>query len=194
MPFERQLAEVHMPKVCVLLAEGFEEIEAVTIIDVLRRADVAPVTVAVGKNPVRGAHQLLVQADRGLGEAAKESWDMVILPGGMPGATNLRDDPRVQELLKRQAGEGRKIGAICAAPIALGKAGLLKGKKATSYPGFEDQLTGAAYQEAPVVRDGNIVTSRGPGTAMAFALDIVADLMGKAAADGLRKEMLVGAA
>src|ERR1043165_7687058 len=115
-----------MPQVCVLLAEGFEEIEAVTIIDVLCRAEVSTVTLAVGKNPVRGAHGLPVEADRALADAAKEVWDMVILPGGLPGATNLRDDPKVQELLRRQASEERKIGAICAAPIALGKAGLLK--------------------------------------------------------------------
>jgi 4-methyl-5(b-hydroxyethyl)-thiazole monophosphate biosynthesis len=118
----------------------------------------------------------------------------VVLPGGLPGATNLRDDPRVADLLRRQAEAGKRIGAICAAPIVLGKAGLLKGKKATSYPGFQDQLTGASYEVAPVVRDGNIITSRGPGTAMEFALAIVADLKGKATADGLRKGMLVGVA
>lgn len=181
-----------MPKVCVLLANGFEEIEAMTIIDVLRRAGVDLVTAAVSPGPVQGAHKVVVQADRNLADAAKEAWDMVILPGGMPGSTNLRDDPKVLELLKRQAKEGKKIGAICAAPIALGKAGILKGVKATSYPGFQDQLAGAIYQESAVVRDGKIVTSRGPGTAMAFALEIAADLAGKAKADELRMGMLVG--
>jgi len=180
-----------MPRVCVLLANGFEEIEAITIIDVLRRADIEVVTAALEPGPVHGAHQVIVNADSSITDVSPAAWDMVILPGGMPGATTLRDDSRVQELLKRQASQGKKIGAICAAPIALGKAGLLKGKKATSYPGFQEQLTGATYQEAAVVRDGNIITSRGPGTAMEFALQIVADLKGKAAADGLRKGMLV---
>jgi 4-methyl-5(b-hydroxyethyl)-thiazole monophosphate biosynthesis len=181
-----------MAKVCVLLANGFEEIEAITIVDVLRRAEIQTVTAAVTPGPVKGSHGVVVQADRNLADAVRESWDMVVLPGGMPGSTNLRDDPKVQELIGRQAREGKRIGAICAAPIALGKAGILKGRKATSYPGFQDQLAGAVYQEAPVVCDGNITTSRGPGTAMSFALQIVTDLKGKAAADGLRKGMLVG--
>jgi len=183
-----------MPRVCVLLAAGFEEIEAVTIIDVLRRAELDVVTVAVAQNPVKGSHGVVLQADRALTDVKGEAWDMVILPGGLPGSTNLRDDPGVVDLLVRQAEKGKKIGAICAAPIALGKAGLLKGKKATSYPGFEDQLTGALYQQAAVVRDGNIITSRGPGTAMEFSLQIVADLKGRTAADSLRKGMLVGGA
>ncbi len=181
-----------MSKVCVLLANGFEDIEAMTIIDVLRRAELDVVTAAVSPGPVKSAHNVVVQADRNLADCAQEAWDMVILPGGLPGATNLRDDPQVQQLLKNQAGQGKKIGAICAAPIALGKVGLLQGKKATCYPGFQDQLTGASCQEAPVVRDGNIITSRGPGTAMEFALQIVSDLKGKSTSDQLRKGMLVG--
>ncbi len=181
-----------MPRVCVLLANGFEEIEAITIIDVLRRAEVEVVAVSLGPNPVRGAHAVAIQADKDLNQALKESWDMVILPGGIPGATTLRDDARVQDLLKRQNKDGKKIGAICAAPIALGKAGILAGKKATSYPGFEGELVGAKYQEAAVVRDGNIITSRGPGTAMEFSLHLAADLMGQPTADQLRKGMLVG--
>ncbi len=181
-----------MAKVCVLLANGFEEIEAITIIDVLRRAGIEVAAVGLSPGAVKGSHGVQVEADRDLAAAAGETWDMVILPGGLPGATNLRDDPRVQELLRRQASQGKKIGAICAAPIALGKAGLLKGKKATCYPGFQDQLAGASFQETGVVRDGNIITSRGPGTAMEFALQIAGDLAGKAKADELRKGMLVG--
>ncbi len=180
-----------MPKVCVLLAEGFEEIEAVTIIDVLRRAKVDVVTLAVTAGPVRGSHGIAIETDRSLADSAGDAWDMVILPGGMPGSTNLRDDPRVLELIRRQAREGKRIGAICAAPIALGKAGVLQGKKATSYPGFQDQLAGASYQEARVVSDGTITTSRGPGTAMEFALQLVTELQGKGTAGELRKGMLV---
>ncbi len=149
-----------MPKVCVLLAPGFEEIEAITIIDVLRRASIDVVALGVSGGQVRGSHGIGVAADRALAEAESEPWDMVILPGGMPGSTNLRDDPRVQALISRQAKEGKRIAAICAAPIALGKAGVLKGKKATSYPGFEDQLAGASFQTDRVVRDGTILTSR----------------------------------
>ena len=180
-----------MAKVCVLLANGFEEIEAITIIDVLRRASIDVVTLGVASAQVRGAHGVTVQADRLLKGSERDAWDMVILPGGMPGSTNLRDDPAVQALIVRQAGEGKMIGAICAAPIALGKAGVLKGKKATSYPGFEGQLTGAICQESRVVRDGNVFTSRGPGTAMEFALEIASALKGKETAAGVRKGMLV---
>jgi 4-methyl-5(b-hydroxyethyl)-thiazole monophosphate biosynthesis len=181
-----------MSRACVLLAPGFEEIEAVTIIDVLRRAGVETVVLGVGgKGPVQGSHGIAVTADRALADASKDSWDIVILPGGIPGATTLRDDPKVRALLEKQHGSGRRIGAICAAPIALGAAGILEGKKATSYPGFEKELRGATLSTDRVVKDGNLVTSRGPGTALEFALAIVADLEGKAAADKLRSGMLV---
>ena len=182
-----------MTRTCVLLAPGFEEIEAVTIIDVLRRAGIEVTALSVGASPVRGSHGISVSADRPLAEAAHEEWEMVILPGGMPGSTNLRDDPGVQGLLRRQAERGGRIGAICAAPIALGKAGLLRGRKATSYPGFEKELSGATYREERVVADGNIITSRGPGTALEFALRIVEELKGAVAAEELRTGMLVGA-
>jgi 4-methyl-5(b-hydroxyethyl)-thiazole monophosphate biosynthesis len=183
-----------MPRVCVLLAEGFEEIEAVTIIDVLRRAEVEVVTLSVqGALDVKGSHGISVRADRMLREAARESWDMVVLPGGIPGSNHLRDSPEVQDLLKRQHRAGGRIGAICAAPIALGAAGLLEGKRATSYPGFEKELRGATCLAEPVVRDGTIVTSRGVGTALAFALELVAELSSRQVADELEKRMLVSA-
>jgi 4-methyl-5(b-hydroxyethyl)-thiazole monophosphate biosynthesis len=181
-----------MPGVAVLFAEGFEEIEAITIVDVLRRAEVDVTTVGVGGTEIRGSHGVTVAADIELEAAAGRDWEMVILPGGMPGSTNLRDDPGVQALIGAQCERGRRIGAICAAPIALGAAGILEGKRATSYPGFEDQLRGARYSEERVVRDGPIITSRGPGTAMEFALEIVSDLKGRKVADQLRKGMLVG--
>jgi 4-methyl-5(b-hydroxyethyl)-thiazole monophosphate biosynthesis len=181
-----------MSRACVLLAPGFEEIEAVTIIDVLRRAGIETSVLGVGgKGPVRGSHDITVDADRSLADAESDSWDIVILPGGLPGATNLRDDPRVLALLRRQHESGKRLGAICAAPIALGAAGVLEGRKATSYPGFEKELRGATPSADRVVKDGNVITSRGPGTALEFALAIVADLEGKAAADKLRSGMLV---
>ena len=185
-----------MPKVCVLLAQGFEEIEATTLIDVLRRAGIEVAALGVGGTgagglDVKGSHGIVLRADRSLAAGAGESWDMVVLPGGMPGATNLRDSPAVRSLIRKQHQEGKKIGAICAAPIALGAAGVLAGKKATSYPGFEKELEGATVLTDRVVCDGNIVTSRGPGTAFAFALEIVAQLKGKEVADGLRSGMLI---
>jgi len=182
-----------MARVCVLLAEGFEELEAITIIDILRRAEVEVVTLSVQGSglKVRGSHGVNVEADQTLLEAASEAWDMVILPGGLPGATNLRDTPEVQQLLKKQNQAGGKIGAICAAPIALGAAGILEGKKATSYPGFENELRGATYVADRVVRDGNVVTSRGPGTAIEFALELASELSSHEVAQGLRKGMLV---
>lgn len=186
-----------MARVCVLLTPGFEEIEAVTIIDVLRRGEVEVTTLAVGGEgssglEVRGSHALTLLADRALeGAAAGESWDMVILPGGMPGSRSLRDSPDVQALLRRQNERGGKLGAICAAPMALGAAGVLRGRRATSYPGFEKELTGATCVTEPVVRDGNVVTSRGVGTALQFALEIVRDLKGAALAEKLRAAMLI---
>jgi len=178
-----------MTKVLVLLAEGFEEIEAISIIDVLRRAQVEVTTAALQDGAVRGAHGITVLADLGLDELGGESFDAVLLPGGMPGARNLRDDARVIELLQRQAGQDRYIGAICAAPIALEAAGVLKGKRATSYPGYD--LPSALVSDARVVVDGKVVTSRGPGTAIEFALEWVKILVGVEQAEKLRQGMIV---
>ncbi len=182
-----------MARVCVLLAEGFEEIEAVTLIDVLRRAEVDVVTLGVSSTDVTGAHGIPMTADNLLADAGDESWDMVILPGGMPGSAHLRDDPAVQALVTRQHARGGRLAAICAAPMALAQAGVLAGKKATSYPGFEDKLPGADYQQQAVVVDGTVFTSRGPGTSLPFALRLVAELVDQATADGLAEGMLVSA-
>ncbi len=178
-----------MARACVLLAPGFEEIEAITIIDVLRRAEIDTVTLAVKDNPVEGAHGIVVTADASL-DGAGDAWDAVILPGGMPGSTHLRDDARVQALLKSQHARGATVAAICAAPIALAKAGVLVGRKATSYPGFQPQLE-CDYRDETVVVDGNVVTSRGPGTAMAFALRLVALLGSPKTAALVGERMLV---
>jgi 4-methyl-5(b-hydroxyethyl)-thiazole monophosphate biosynthesis len=180
-----------MSHVAVLLADGFEEIEAVTIVDVLRRADVQVRTLALKDKTVRGAHGITVQADGLLDQEQSKEWDLVVLPGGQPGANTLRDDPRVASLIERQLGQGHKVAAICAAPIALGAHGMLKGREATCYPGFEDQLRGAKLTLEPVVVDHDITTSRGPGTAMTFALNLVEQLKGKSQADSVRQGMLV---
>lgn len=178
-----------MSKVLVILAEGFEEIEAVTIIDVLRRADVEVTGASLGDRQVRGAHALTLEADCRLDDVRGQTFDVVILPGGMPGSKNLRDDARVLDCLRAQQQSGRYIGAICAAPIALEAAGVLSGKRATCYPGYE--IPSAKFSEERVVRDDKLVTSRGPGTALEFALEWVNILVGPDKAKRLREGMIV---
>jgi protein deglycase len=173
----------------VLLADGFEEIEATAIVDVLRRAGVTVTTAALGQNPVRGSHGIALVADRALDGTDDSSFDAIVLPGGMPGSKNLKEDPRVTELLSRSAAQGKVVAAVCAAPIALEAAGVLAGKRATAYPGHE--LPSARYSEDRVVVDGNVVTSRGPGTAIEFSLVLVEKLAGAPTAERLRSAMLV---
>lgn len=169
-----------MPRVLIPLANGCEELEAVTLIDLLRRAEIEVVTAALEPGPVTGAHGILLMADLDLDDAMDEDFDMIVLPGGLPGANYLDRDARIHDLLARQAAEDRYTAAICAAPKVLANAGLLDGRRATSYPGF---VTAADYPdvqvvEAPVVVDGNVITSRGPGTAMDFALQLIETLLG----------------
>jgi 4-methyl-5(b-hydroxyethyl)-thiazole monophosphate biosynthesis len=178
-----------MTKALVLLADGFEEIEAITIIDVLRRGDIEVTTAALKDRTVRGAHGISVLADCEFDEVKGDRFDVILLPGGMPGARNLRDDSRVMELLQRQAQQDDYLGAICAAPIALEAAGVLNGKRATSYPGYE--LPSAHVSDARVVVDGKLITSRGPGTAVEFALEWVKVLIGVEKAEKLRQDMIV---
>jgi len=169
-----------MSRVLVPLAPGFEDLEAVTIVDLLRRAGIEVVTAGLHPGLVQGARGMRMQPDVPLDEALDQDFAMIALPGGMPGAENLKNDARIQSLLKRMAGAGKYTAAICAAPIALAAAGLLDGKQATSFPGFIDKLAipGGRYLADPVVVDGRVVTSRGPGTAMDFALELVELLAG----------------
>jgi 4-methyl-5(b-hydroxyethyl)-thiazole monophosphate biosynthesis len=178
-----------MASAVVLLAEGFEEIEAITIIDVLRRAKIDVTTVSLGAQTVRGSHQISVLADMTLDAAGQRLADAVVLPGGMPGSANLRDDPRVIELLRQYSAQRKLVCAICAAPIALEAAGVLKGKRATCYPDYD--LPSAVFEEERVVEDSNVITSRGPGTAMEFAMRLVDHLAGRDVSAGLRRGMLV---
>ncbi len=171
-----------MPRVLVPLAPGFEDLEATTIVNILRRADIEVVTAGLEPGLVQGARGMRVQPDASLDEVQDQDFDMITLPGGMPGAEHLKNDARIQALLKRMAGAGKYTTAICAAPIALAQVGLLDGRKATSYPGFIDKIQppGSTYLAEPVVIDGKVVTSRGPGTAMDFALTLVELLLDKA--------------
>jgi len=177
----------------VPLASGFEEIEAVTIVDVLRRGGVEVVLAGLaGPGPVEGAHGIVVQAPVGLATAG-EIWDLIVLPGGEPGTTHLAADTRLVQLLVQHAAASRPLAAVCAAPRVLAAAGLLRDRDATSFPGLESALRagGARYSTERVVRDGSIVTSRGPGTALEFALACL-DLLGLGArAAELRRTMLV---
>lgn len=176
----------------VFLAEGFEEIEAVTVVDVLRRAGLTITTVSVsGAREVTGSHGIPVIADELFEYVDHDGADLLILPGGMPGTKHLAEHRKLGELLLRYHEQGRRIAAICAAPIVLGGLGILTGKTATCYPGNEPQLTGAQLSHAAVVTDGNIVTSRGAGTALAFALELVALTAGPEKAKNLREGMVV---
>ncbi|KIR01472.1 ThiJ/PfpI family protein [Lachnospiraceae bacterium TWA4] len=178
-----------MIKTAILLADGFEEIEALTVVDVLRRAGIiCDMTSIVEDKEVRGAHDIKVVADKNL-DAIDDSYQMVILPGGMPGATNLRDNEKVIELVQKfDRDENKFVAAICAAPIVLAKAGISTGRYVTSYPGFEEEFKDAHYEEDLVVVDGHLITARGPATALAFAYAIVNSL--GVDSQGLKDSML----
>lgn len=179
-----------MAAVLVPLAEGFEELEAVAIIDVLRRGGIKVVVAGLGRGPVKGSRETVIVPDAALDEVVNQDFDMLVLPGGMPGVKHLREDPRIKKLLERYTQSDRMTGAICAAPSVLAAYGHLEGKKATSNPKFRDQvaITGVSYRDDPVVVDGNIITSRGAGTSVAFALALVEKLAGRA----IRDEVEVG--
>jgi 4-methyl-5(b-hydroxyethyl)-thiazole monophosphate biosynthesis len=180
-----------MTRVLVPLAEGFEEIEAVTIIDLLRRAGIEVCIARAGPQPdaslstrgagtVTGSHGIAIQADAELADLDETGFEMIVLPGGMPGAAHLRDDARVVGMLRRASERGGYVAAICAAPSVLAHAGLLDGRAATSFPGFLDERStpGLQLSAAPVVIDGRVITSRGPGTAIDFALTLIEMLAG----------------
>jgi len=174
-----------MASVLVPLAQGCEELEAVTVVDLLRRAGINVVTAGLDAQPVTASRGMTLLPDMTLDMALQQRFDMVVLPGGLPGADHLGDDQRVIRLLQEMAASESYIAAICAAPRVLARAGLLDGKRATSYPGALDIETvpGIEYLETAVVTDGRVITSRGPGTAMDFALVLVETLVGKTTRD-----------
>ena len=181
-----------MKTIYVFLAEGFEEIEALTPVDVLRRAGLNVETVSVmDEREVIGAHGVPVVADILFEEVNEADAEMLVLPGGMPGASNLDEHEGLSELIHLFASEGRALAAICAAPMVLGKRGVLDGRRATCYPGFESYLDGAEYTGSLVETDGNIITGKGPGAAMDFAFTIVAKCCGHEKVAELKKEMMI---
>ena len=174
-----------MANVLVPLAQGCEELEAVTIIDLLRRAGINVITAGLDNQPIKASRGTLLLADTTLDAVLDQAFDMIVLPGGLPGADNLNNDPRIHTLLQQMTSAGKYTAAICAAPRVLATAGLLDGKHATSFPGSLDgyKTEQMVYQEQPVVVDGKLITSRGPGTAMDFALELIEQLAGKAKRD-----------
>ena len=175
-----------MAKVAVILADGFEEIEALTVVDVLRRANITCHMVGF-EAQVTGSHAIQVQADR-VFDGDLSDYDLIVLPGGMPGSANLRDHELLIAELQKCEQIGKKLAAICAAPIVLNRAGLLKDKEFTCYDGVQEQIADGHYRKETVVVDGQLTTSRGPATALAFAYNLVEQLGGDA--NGLREAML----
>ncbi len=168
-----------MASVLVPLAQGCEELEAVTIVDLLRRAGIGVVTAGLDDQPVRASRGMVLVPDTTLDEALKQEYDMLVLPGGLPGADHLNEDDRIRGLLTKMAQSDRYTAAICAAPGVLASVGLLGGKRATAFPGVLDGFPAIDYRREAVVEDGKVITSRGPGTAMDFALVLIEKLVGR---------------
>ncbi len=169
-----------MKTVLVMFAEGSEELEAVTVVNILRRAGVTVTLAGLHAGSLRGSRGTMLLPDITLDDALNHVYDMVVLPGGQPGTNNLKADERVLQLVRKVAGQGRYVAAICAAPSVLAAAGLLDGKRATCFPGSLAAYPDVNLQTAAVVEDGKLITSRGPGTAMDFALVLVERLIGPA--------------
>lgn len=170
-----------MKSVLIPLAQGCEELEAVTVIDLLRRAEIKVTTASLDDKPITASRGTVLIADTSLDNALQNDYDVVVLPGGLPGADHLRDDQRIVSLLQKMAAKGKITAAICAAPKVLAKSGLLENKRATAYPGTLEtlDLTSTTIESSPVVVDGNVVTSKGPGTAMDFALELIEIISGR---------------
>lgn len=180
-----------MSKLGIFMADGCEEIEGLTVVDLVRRAGIEIEMISVsGEKNVTGSHKIAFQTDVSKADADFASYDGIVLPGGMPGTIHLMEDETVNRVIKEFAQDGKLVAAICAAPSVLGNAGLLEGKSATCYPGVEGKLTGANFVTDSVAKDGNIITSRGLGTAIDFAAEIVAYLLDKDAAKSLKENIV----
>jgi protein deglycase len=178
-----------MPDIITILAPGFEETEAVTFIDLLRRAKITVTILGLASRTITGSHEITLSTDALLTDFSGR-FDGIVLPGGMPGSKNLAESARVLELVRESFERGNLCAAICAAPMVLGRAGILKGMKATCYPGLEQELSGATVVEETVVRDRNVITSRGLGTAVEFGLELIAYLLGPEAAERVKASVL----
>ena len=177
-------------EVVVPLAEGFEEIEFSTIVDILRRAGIDVAVAGLKEGIIDGAHGVRVTPDTLIDKVSADNFDVIILVGGNPGFVNLGKSEKVSKLVKGMFDRGKYVTAICGAPSVLAKAGVIQGKKATVFPGMEATLTGAQYRDERVVVDGKVITSQGPGTAMEFAIKLVEVLAGKDKAGEVTKEVL----
>lgn len=175
-------------KVLIPLAEGFEEIEAVTIIDTLRRAEIDAVTASLQNKTVTGSHGITLTADTILNDSDK--YDAVVLPGGMPGSVNLRNDHRLINIIKQVNSSGGLTAAICAAPLVLSEAGVLKGKKYTCYPGHENSIKEGEHIDKLVVADGTVITGKGAGCSLLFALEVVGYLKDRESSEKLKEKMI----
>lgn len=180
-----------MNKIGIFFADGCEEIEGLSVVDICRRADLEIQTISImGKPQVTGSHNITFQTDTVFEEVDFETLDGVILPGGMPGTLHLKDHEGVQRIICEFAKDKKLVAAICAAPSVLGEAGLLEGKKAVCHVGFEDKLLGAEVSFENVMRDGNIITSRGMGTAFDFGLEIVRYFKDEAVVEDVKSHMI----
>lgn len=170
-----------MLRALIPLAQGCEELEAVTVIDLLRRADIEVITASLDDKPVKCSRKTVIIADQTLDSILNDDFDLIVLPGGLPGADNLNADPRIHQLITRLASQNKHIAAICAAPKVLVNNGILNGRKTTAYPGSLNQLDTSKIQicDSSIQVDGKIITSKGPGTAMDFALVLIETLLGK---------------
>ncbi|MFA6886222.1 MAG: DJ-1 family glyoxalase III [Fermentimonas sp.] len=181
-----------MKKVALFLANGFEEIEALGTVDILRRAQIPVITVSITDDKVvTGAHNVPVTADAIFSETDFKDIEILVLPGGMPGAKHLNEHEGLKKLIAEYNSKGKQIGAICAAPMVLGGLGILDGKRATTYPGFEPELIGAKVTGENVVVDGNITTGKGPGLVFEFALRLVEQIAGLQARRGVQEGLLL---
>ena len=180
-----------MDRIAVFFAEGYEEIEALTVVDVCRRCGIEIDMVSITEEKqVRGAHGIFVEMDRTYAQADFEQYDMLVLPGGGDGTKNLEACGPLMEQVDAFGAAGKYVAAICAAPSILGHRGILKGKRACCYPGFESHLTGAQIVKEPAAVDGNVITSRGMGTAIDFALEIAAAFCGREKAEELAQAIV----
>lgn len=180
-----------MAQACIFLATGYEEVEMLTVVDMLRRAKISIDMVSItDQKEVTSSHNVTITADKTLSEVNFDEAEMLILPGGIPGTPNLRACDPLCEKLKEFAANGKKVAAVCAAPTVLGELGILAGKKATCYPSFADKLATGDYVKQPVVTDGNVITSRGMGTCIEFAGAIIEALKDKTTADAVKEAII----